>query len=240
MSFRSLALLVAVAFLVACSDDTQTPTPDTKQPVKEAGADLAKSDKGPGSDAKVDGAKIDGKVPGKDGPAAKKVEEYIPKPNDVPGWVENPDEGKAGIEAGYTTLEIEAIIDGSHDPYRDAGCNGFAKQDYKKGSGKCQMNVCDAGTYGIVLFLWDMKDDAAAKAMFDKNKKDGEANGITFETVPNAATAAIIGDDAPQWKAYGHKSHYVYKLYATFAPGEGAKLKPEAITFIQALASKLP
>lgn len=238
MSLKSLALVAVIAFLAACSDDSAKP--DTLQPTKEAGADIGKTpDKGPGSDAKVDGAKTDGAL-AKDGPAAKKVEEYIPKDNDIPGWVENPDEGKAGIEAGYTTLEIEAIIDGSHDPYRDAGCNGFAKQDFKKGTGKCQFGTCDAKTYAIALFLWDMKDAAGAKAMFDKNKKDGEANGYTFETVPNALTAAIIANDNPQWKAYGHKSHYVYKIYATYAPGEGPALKAETISFIQALVGKLP
>jgi hypothetical protein len=234
MTLRSLSLLVLIAVLGACSDDTAKP--DSQLPAKEAGPDgIQTPDKGPTSDLKVDG-----KAPTPDGPTAKKVEDYVPKPNDVPGWIENPDEGKAGIEAGYTTLEIEAIIDGSHDPYRDAGCNGFAKQDYKKGTGKCAMNVCEAGTFAIVLFLWDMKDAAGAKAMYDKNKKDGEANGLTFENVTGAPTAAVIANDNPQWKAYGHKGHYVYKIYATFAPGESDALKPEAIKFVQNLASKLP
>jgi hypothetical protein len=239
MGLKSLALVAMIAFLGACSDDSAKP--DTLQPAKEAGADISKTpDKGPvGSDAKIDGVKVDQQLV-KDGPIAKKVEEYVPKSNDIPGWVENPDEGNPGVEAGYTTADIEAIIDGSHDPYRDAGCNGFAKQDYKKGSGKCQFGICDNGTYGIALFLWDMKDATGAKAMFDKNKKEGETAGVTFETVPNALTAAVIGNQSPQWKAYGHKGHYVYKIYATYAPGDTAALKTEAISFVQAFAGKLP
>jgi hypothetical protein len=71
-----------------------------------------------------------GKLP--DASAGKKVEEYVPAPGEVSGWVEDDQAGKPGVEAAYDDAAILAIIDGHHAPYQKEGCAGFAKQDYKK------------------------------------------------------------------------------------------------------------
>ena len=185
----------------------QGPTPDKKVTAPDKGADQAS-----GGDMSVaDAIKADTiafvktmttSLPAT--AATAKVETFIPKDNAITGWIEDATMGK-GVQAGYDKKSIEALINGSHDPYEKEGCVGFAKQDYIK------------GTYQLVVFLWQMNTAAGAKKMFDKNKKDGEDNaGITFKVIPGVKDAAIIGDDKPQWKAYAHKGPYIFKIYASY------------------------
>lgn len=71
-----------------------------------------------------------GKLP--DATAGKQVEEYVPAPGEVGGWIEDDQVGKPGVESAYDDDGIIAIIDGHHQPYQNEGTAGFAKQDYMK------------------------------------------------------------------------------------------------------------
>lgn len=157
----------------------------------------------------------------------------MPKDNELPGWVEDTTVGSPGVEAAYTTGDIEAIIDGAHDPYRDQGCNGFAKQDYTKTPSK---------VFQLQLFLWDMKTAAGALAMYEKKKADDETGGgLTFETIPGAKDAAVLASDSPAWKAHAYKGHYVFKVYGNAVePKDLQTLKPDVIAFVNLLLGKLP
>ncbi len=224
-----LLLCGALAWIMACSDDdtdADSGAADQKVVAADKGADKAAADKkvalpdkkvvqpdkATGGDMSVsDAVKADAiafvKALTTALPSAgstKKVETFVLGDNVVKGWVEDAAKGK-GVESGYTKKDIEAIINGSHDPYDKEGSKGFAKQDYKKGA------------HTMILFLWQMNTAAGAKKMFDKNKKDGEDNaGITFKAIPGVKDAAIIGDDKPQWKAYAHIGPYIFKIYASY------------------------
>lgn len=224
--FRTILVMsILLGALASCSDDSNQKDSSVAGDSRIDGAAVT-GDKGPA----VDGQVTADKSPTVDAPAAQKVEAYVPADNEATGWVENTAVGKAGVEAGYTTKEIDDIIDGSHDPYAAAGCNGFAKQDYKKGD------------YKLVLFLWDMTTNAAAKKMFDDDKKHDETmSGLTFEAITDAAESAIIANDVPEWKVYGYKSHYIYKIRADFGDASKADAaKPDVVAFVKVLAGKLP
>jgi len=220
-TLRCSLLALALLAPAGCSDDTKPGTPDVR-------VDTSQPREGGALDQAREKGSVD-KGTTTDGPAtAKKVEEYVPKDNELAGWTEDPKTGKLGVEAGYTKQDIEAIIDGSNDPYATEGENGFAKQDYAK------------STFKLALYLWDMKTAAGAKKMFEKSKTDGEANGLVFENV-TVSDDGILANDNPTWKAYGYKSHYTYKIYAKFPdPGQADALKPDVIAFMKLLAGKLP
>lgn len=166
----------------------------------------------------------------KAGQAQDKVEKYVPADNEVAGWVEDPAVGAAGVEAGYTYDEIVAIIDGSQEPYAAAGCKGFAKQDYKK------------GTFTFTLEIWEMKDTATAKSMFDTDKANLANDGIAnSESIPCVYDASVIGNDSQMWKGYFYKSQYITKFVSRCATtGDVPALKTEAIALVKDVADKLP
>jgi len=243
----ALPLMIAALLLgAACSDDSNKndtgPTPDTTK------IDQAITDKGP----QPDKGDVD------QGPVTQKVETYVPADNEVPGWTEDPTKGfKActtdadckspikcdttngvcpGVDSGYTTKEIDDLIDGEHDPYATEGCTGFAGQHYKKdfNAGSCK------GT--LELKIWDMNTAAGAKKMYDADKLKAETGaGLTFETIPNVQTAGIIADDAPGWRVYAHKSTYIISMFAMYSdPACKADLKSCAMTWADTLTKKLP
>lgn len=218
---KSLVFCLALSFplFVACSDDSGTKTPDAGKKDITVADQGPKPDQGPANEAGVDA------------PTKQKVENYVPKDNDVAGWVEDTSVGQPGVESGYTDKDIEDIIDGHHQAYAAEGTTGFAKQEYKKGNGS------------ISLQIWEMNTPTGATNMFNKNKTDGETNsGWTFVDMTGVADAAIIIDayDAG-WVIYGRKGPYVYEVVAaTSQAGEEAALKTEAETFIKFLAGNLP
>jgi hypothetical protein len=133
------------------------------------------------------------------------------------------------VESGYTEQDIVAMIDGSQDPYTEAGCKGFARQYYVKG------NVT------MDLRIWEMNDPAAAKKMYDKNKGELPSEGITGEDIGCLYDAGVIGNDSLMWKGYVQKSQYMFRVYSKCkSKAEVAALKTEAIAFARALADKLP
>jgi hypothetical protein len=168
--------------------------------------------------------------PRKSGQAQDKVEKYVPASNEVAAWVEDTNLGPAGVEAGYTYDDIVAIIDGSQEPYADAGCVGFAKQDYKK------------DTFTLGLMIWEMKDNAAAKKMFDKDKGDLSSEGfINTEDIACIYDGSVIGNDRQMWKGYVYKSQYLFKFVGICSKSsEAPALKDQMLPFINALADKLP
>ena len=220
-SLRGLTFLCGLwlaAMPLACSDDTDSGKDSgavDQGAVDQGAVELAVADQGGGSKDMSEAAQLKAetvafvKLLTTSLPAAgsaNKVETLMPKPGAIKGWVEDPSMGQ-GVQAGYTTKDIEALINGSHDPYAKEGNVGFAKEDYQRGKFK------------LVVFLWQMKTAAGAKKMFDKNKEDGEDNaGLTFETLSGVKDAAIIGDDKPQWKAFAHRGPYVFKIYTTYLP----------------------
>lgn len=221
----SLFFAGLLALAPACSDDTdpavdagttpdQTVTPDLAR--LEASAPDASGDASP-SDAGADISRADQvkaqtitfikTLAQKLGAAdtGKKVEVYVPADNEATGWVESSTTGKPGVEAGYDKTAIEAIINGSHDPYDKEGCDGFAKQDYTQGKAS------------LTLFLWQMKSQSSAQKMVSDNKAKGEKDdGLTFESVSGVADRAILADDQPQWRAYGSTGVYTYKILANY------------------------
>ncbi|MCC6747286.1 MAG: hypothetical protein IT371_06480 [Deltaproteobacteria bacterium] len=202
-SGRGALALAATLFLASCGSSTSTPS-------KDGGT------KGDVAAAKADGA------------AAKKVEDYVPAPGAA--WEEDTAAGKAGVEAAYTDVDIEKIIDGENAPYAAEGTVGFAKQDYKKDGHK------------LLLKLWQMKTAAGAKKMFDANKKDAETNaGLIFEPVAQVADTAVIAYDQPQWKVFGHKGPFIYEVFASLGNvAQKDALKTSVLEFVQALAKALP
>jgi hypothetical protein len=184
------------------------------------------------SDAKgSDAGRGEATCPGrKAGPAQDRVEKVVPATNEVPGWAEDSAVGGPGVEAGYTYDEIVAIIDGSQEPYAQAGCSGFAKQDYRKGS------------FTLNLHIWEMKDSAAAKQMFDKDKADMLGEGITNgEAIPCVYDASVVGSDRTMLKGYVQKSQYLFKLVARCdSTDQVPQLKGEVLAFATSLAEKLP
>jgi hypothetical protein len=243
-----IALLGSWA-LISCSDDTKSPV--DKGPVADKPITVDKPvvtpDKPAGSDAKVD------KPSNKEAAAPKKVEEYLFASNEITGWIQGPPCGEtctatgfecgthtclstnkcSCIQAGYTKLDIEAIIDGSNDPYDALGVNGFAYEAYTKGK-----TVPDAGVLPkIELFIWDMKTATGAKTMFDKDKADDIASGVVFEDITGVTLGGIIGSTTAKYKAYAYKSHYVLKMYAQ--PKDTAT-KADVISFVKAITTKLP
>jgi hypothetical protein len=179
-----------------------------------------------------DGKTTDGSTcPGRQaGQAQDKVEKYVPASNEVPGWMEDTGVGSPGVEAGYTYDEIVAIIDGSQEPYAQAGCSGFAKQDYKKGG------------FTLNLLIWEMKDSAAAKQMFDKDKADLLSEGITnSEAIACLHDASVVGSDRTMLKGYVEKSQYLFKLVSRCdSTDQVPALRDEVVTFARGLATKLP
>ena len=223
--------VVLTLALGACSDDDNgkdSGTPD--------GAAVV--DQGPGSDAVNPDQTADtatGDQGGGDGTTTQKVEAYAPADNEISGWTEDTSKGAAGVEAGYTKTDIEALINGKHDPYHAEGSDGFAMEYYKKdlGSG-CQGK--------LTLYLWDMTTAAGAKNMFDKNKSDGETQaGLTFEDITGVVTQGIIAFDAI-YIAYAHKNDYILQISAQ--PSDvtacGTLLKDDVKTWAQTVTQKLP
>jgi hypothetical protein len=230
MRLTVLPLLLAALLMVACSDDT-----DKKNDQGVTG-DQGVADQGPADDkgpTDDKGPAADNGTP--DGPVAQKVEDYMPKDNEISGWTEDTSMGKAGVEAGYTKKEIDDIIDGEHDPYDAEGCVGFAREYYKKAiSASCN------GT--VELKIWEMNDAAGAKKMFDADKLDAEQmGGLTFENIPNVTTLGVIADSPPGWRVFAHKNAYILKMKANY-DDMGCKddLKAETITWAQTVTQKLP
>jgi hypothetical protein len=242
--------LIGSAGLIACSDDSKAPLdkgPVADRPINVDKPVVTPDKPVPGNDAKAD------KPSSKEAAVAKKVEEYMPANNEITGWIQGPPCGvactSAGsecgthtclstskcscVQAGYTKLDIEAIIDGSNDPYDALGVNGFAYEVYTKGT-----VVPDAGVLPkIELFVWDMKTAAAAKQMFDKDKADDETAGVVFEVITGVTDGGIIGSTTAKYKAYGYKSHYVFKIYGL---PKDAATKTDTTNVVKNMTGKLP
>ena len=222
---RGLGLVVAMFLLgvfAACSDDSSEKkdggTLIDKGPAKDKGPTVDKgptADKGPAKDtaptadmSSIEIAKqeaitfikaLANKLPAPGG-TPEKVEKYVPADNEVPGWVEDPSK-PAGVQAGYTKEEIVALIDGHQDPFDAKGCDGYAKQDYMKGSMK------------MILEVWDMTSASGAMDMFNYEKTDRETQaGLTYEIIPNAGDATAIAHDEPKWRAHCAKGEYIFNL----------------------------
>ena len=223
-----LVLIIAAApALIYCSDDDVDPSKDPDKGV--AGDMTVTEDQGAKDVAAQDlaGAPDQTKV---DAGPPQKVEHYAPADNAAGSWVEDTSVGVPGVEAGYTTGEIEGIINGAHDAYRDEGCKGFVKQDYK------------IGDMTLQLYLWDMDTEAGALKMFNENKTKGEDyEGLTFEAVADVPDQAIIASDALVLKAYLVKNNYIAKISARcMNSADLASLKTSTVEFITYLAGQLP
>lgn len=230
---RYLAVLLLVAGLaVGCSEDDDVnadsgapdkgrpdmaadngPAPDQKTAAKEASVDVALVDASSTADLSKasrirklteDFVKAQAnKLPSSASTA--KVETFVLKDNEAKGWVEDTSTGKTGVEAGYTKKDIEALIDGSHDPYAAEGCTGFAWQHFVYGTTKLELK------------LWHMNATTGAQNMFSKKKKEGTTqDGLTFSTVSGVKDQAIIADDQPMWRVYAQKGPYIFKVEANY------------------------
>jgi len=160
----------------------------------------------------------------------QRVEHYVPADNAAGDWVEDAGEGTPGVEAGYTTKEIEDIINGAHDAYRDEGSEGFARQDYQ------------IGEMTLKLYLWDMETADGALKMFNANKTKGEEEeGLTFEVVAAVPDQAIIANDALIYKAYLVKHDYIAKITSRCkSSSDKEALRAATLEFVSYLASQLP
>jgi hypothetical protein len=288
------ALLGATAALaLSCSDDTQVKT--DKGPIIDKGSNLDKPLVTPDKPVTTP----DGK-PKTDGPLAKKVEEYMIQSNEVSGWVFGPPCGitctpsgtECGthtclstnkcscIQAAYTILDMEAIVDGSNDPYRCAedcavspkpaascgngacedgedstGCPADCVGDPPKskvaavcGNGKCERDdpgengfayeEYSKGTLQIILYLWDLTTQASAKKMFEFDKSEEQKAGRTPETLTGIGQEAFDTSTTAKYQFFAYKGHYIAKMFAI--PKSDATIKTEATTFLTTLMSKLP
>lgn len=233
----SMILVGGLLLVAACSDDDDTSTGDAG--LADSGADQSTvDDTGPGDGGTPDGQAGDtasDTAAVEDGSSTKMVEEYVPGDNDVAGWVEDPDTGQPGVEAGYTDSDIDDLINGKHDPYAAEGCNGFAMQNYIKDFG----GGCEAT---LELFIWDMASAGGAQRMFDKEKTDGETGAnLVFEDIPNVQDKGIVANNLPVWEAYAYKSHYIMQITAFYGgPSCADTVKPDVITWIQHMTGILP
>ncbi len=149
-----------------------------------------------------------------------KVEDYVPADGAVKGWQRD-----GAMETAYTAKARNDLINSSNDPYEKEGTVGLVRQVYVNGELK------------MVLTMWEMNTAVGAKNMYDKNVSDP---GLTFEKL-EVQDGASIAESAPQWKAYGHKGLYVYKVMGTFTMNENkSTLKTDETAFITHLAGILP
>lgn len=222
MSVKFLTLVLLAGWsLLGCSEET------TKRPDGSTGGkDLAQVKEVQVKETRAPDRQV---IPG-DAPAPKKVADYVPKGDELPGWSEDTSLGAPGVEAGYDKATIEGLIDGHEADYATDGYNGFAQEFYKKGNTK------------IRLYLWDMKTAAGATNVYNNNKTKGETqSGLTFETIAGVIEAGIIANRSPTWTAYAHKGHYFVDVQGKYtATEEIAPLKDEVIAFVKLVTGKLP
>lgn len=223
---RWLVTPLLVLALAACSDDDGNKDSGTTPDQGTV------ADQGPGSDAVSPDQATADQGGGGDSSTAQKVETYVPADNEISGWTE--DSSKGGMKAGYTDTDIQALIDGKHDPYQQEGCDGFVEQFYIKDYG----SSCEGK---LTLYLWDMTTAAGAKNMFDKNKLEGETNaGLTFEDIPNVTDKGILAFDAI-FIAYAYKNDYILQINAEATGAScGTTLKDDVKTWAQTVTGKLP
>jgi hypothetical protein len=229
-----LALLCCAALLLAgaCSDDDKPAgqdigVKDQKVTPKEVGAaDKAVTDQAVVDQAVVDQATADqtgggdaaapavmtntiafvkvlaNKLP--TGTTTDKVEKFVPTDTEATPWAEDTTAGPKGVQSAYDDKAIELIINGHHAPFATEGTAGFAKEDYKTGKDTLQ------------LFIWEMKTAASAtKLVANFKTKYTQSWGLTFSNIAGVKDLAIIADDSPNWRVFGHKGKYIYEVTST-------------------------
>ena len=138
------------------------------------------------------------------GATTDKVEKFVLTDKEATPWVEDTTAGPAGVQAAYTDKGIELIINGHHAPFATEGTAGFAKEDYKTGKDTLQ------------LFIWEMNKAASAtKLVADFKKTYTTQWGLTFQNITGVKDLAIIADDSPNWRVFGHKGKYIYEVTST-------------------------
>ena len=138
------------------------------------------------------------------GATTDKVEKFVPTDVEAKPWAEDTSAGPKGVQSAYNDKAIELIINGHHAPFATEGTAGFAKEDYKTGKDTLQ------------LFIWEMNKAASAtKLVNDFKTKLVSTAGLTFLTIAGVKDLAIIADDSPNWRAFGHKGKYIYEVTST-------------------------
>lgn len=207
---RTTILPIALLFaLGACSDDSEpTPTPDGAVPGDAIAADVQ-----PQADTQQEADTQ--QLP-------EKVEDVVPGDNFVAGWT-----ASGPVDAAYTQVDIEALINGAHDPYHAKGCAGYAQRSYENGD--LTMN----------LKIWEMNEAASAKEMFDYEKTQ---SGLTFEPITGVSDDASIGQEGmARWWAFAHTGRYVYKMDGNATAADNVETVKAAVSaFISSLAATLP
>lgn len=220
----TLALLFVAALLGACSDDDEKPK---DQGIKQ---DQGIADKGIVADKGTGDTTIADKGT-TDAPAKKKVEEYLPKDNDITGWTEDTSVGQPGVESGYTKLAIEALINGKHDPYHAQNCDAFAMEQYKKTFD----STCSAA---LEIMIWECTTSTGSKFMYDKDKTD---SGLTWAIITGVKDEGVMADDSPLWRSLAYKGPYIMKIDSTpTAPSCRPALKTDVESFVKNVTGKLP
>ena len=138
------------------------------------------------------------------GTTTDKVEKFALTDKEATPWAEDTSAGPKGVQAAYNDKAIELIINGHHAPFATEGTAGFVKEDYKTGKDTLQ------------LFLWEMNKAASAATLVATFKKTYTTQwGLTFQNITGVKDLAIIADDSPNWRVFGHKGKYIYEVTST-------------------------
>ena len=169
------------------------------------------------------------------------LDTLFPKDNDVTGWVEDTDTGKAGVEV-YTSVDDinNTCIDGDVVPFQNLGFKALARQNYK-------YVVGDVGPgYKLDLRLWQMKSTSDASSIYDSIKTSRDPyKVITAKTDAGAWADQTIGEggragnSGNQWLINAHKAAYFIEARITPSDSSDTTGRDQAIAVLKKLVDKL-
>lgn len=160
---------------------------------------------------------------GNGGNGKKSIQDYMPKSNELSGWLEDTSQGKPGIEVALDEAAGEALVDGHIALYIQAGWVALAQEYYKNGDKTLQ------------LILYEMKDKAAADSIYNNKTIKGFAEWTDL----TLGDKSRINVDVSEYWFHAFKNNYFVEIPKA-KTGMDAAGKTLATDFLAAVIKKLP
>jgi hypothetical protein len=154
----------------------------------------------------------------------KAIDTLFPKDGEVSGWNEDTTLGKPGVEVYVGSTAVTGAIDGAADSFIQKGMEQMARQYYLKGTEKLEVRI------------WQMKDAAATKDLWDYLVTSDKLYKAVTWTDDTGGDAARVADTGNNWWFNSRKGLYFVEL--TLGPND-ANGKTDVRAFAGAVVGKM-
>lgn len=153
------------------------------------------------------------------------MEALLPDNNEIASWIEDTSQEPAGPQIGTTVEAVEGFIDGDADPFTARTFAAFGREYYTN------------GVYRLELRIWQMKDAATAKDVYDKLPTEDARYGNYTWAPLDLGAAGRIADAGTTWWLHARKGPF-YLEVSNIANNSGGMTAAQG--FASAILAKIP